>query len=432
MLRVPGPAITPAQALARLAGESTLLLLDACGAGRGYLAWGRHAAPVAWNSGDLAGWLHQLAGEDVSNQEPATGDARGSGWGGFAGGAFVQLDYDAGAVPRAWRISGWVEWDARGACEIVARDASQTAAMASDLARPARAIAAPALLSALTPAWDAAEHGRRVERIRALIARGDIYQANLTLPFIATIAERSDLDIATYIRLTAKSPAPFSAFLRAPSPVDSDIQGDLGGSIVSHSPECFLRVRGERVESLPIKGTRARIQGAEARVRAELLASAKDRAELAMIVDLVRNDLGRVARPGSVVVEDAARVLDLPYAHHLVATVTATLREGLAAGDALASAFPAGSITGAPKIRAMQVIEELESGPRGAYCGVFGWIGPRGCDLAVAIRTLIVGERTVRVHAGGGIIADSDPTREWDEVRTKARAMARALGTELA
>lgn len=429
MLRVPGPALAPAQALGRLADESTLLLLDACGAGCSYLAWGRHAAPVAWNGGDLAAWLRGVAADGAASLDAladvADVDRRSEGWGGFTGGAFVQLDYDAGSAPRAWRVAAWAEWDASGGCQLVGTDESVVAELAHDLAREPRQIPPPVLLSPLSPAWDAAEHARRVERIRALIARGDIYQANLTLPFRADSAPGEHLDIAAFTRLTAQSPAPFSAFLRAPR------ADGPASTIVSHSPERFLRARGSRLESMPIKGTRARIAGAEPRVSAELLGSAKDRAELAMIVDLVRNDLGRVARPGSVTVVEAARVLDLPYAHHLVATVSATLRQELTVADAIASAFPAGSITGAPKIRAMQVIQDIESGPRGAYCGVFGWIGAGGCDLAVAIRTLIVGSRTVSVHAGGGIVADSDPLREWDEACTKAGAMARALGAPL-
>jgi para-aminobenzoate synthetase component 1 len=197
--------------------------------------------------------------------------------------------------------------------------------------------------------------------------------------------------------------------------------------VVSNSPECFLRQRGEVIVSEPIKGTRRRVAGAEAATRSALLASAKDNAELTMIVDLVRNDLGRVARPGSVAVL-AGGIMDLPYVHHLVGRIGAVLRPGQGLADAARAAFPAGSITGAPKIRAMQIIAALEAGPRGAYCGSFGWIGAGHADLAVAIRTLTVADDAVRLHAGGGIVADSDGAAEWDEVRAKAAAMAAALG----
>jgi anthranilate/para-aminobenzoate synthase component I len=220
-----------------------------------------------------------------------------------------------------------------------------------------------------------------------------------------------------FLRLLDASPAPFSALLR-----------DRQRSVISHSPELFLALGGRTLVSEPIKGTRRR-GGDEARARADLLSSPKDRAELAMIVDLVRNDLGRVAEPGSVQVVEAARVMDLPYAHHLVARIRARLRAGLGLGEALGAAFPAGSITGAPKVRAMQIIDQLEAGPRGPYCGAFGWIDRSGdAQLAVAIRTLVLEGDQVRLDAGGGIVADSDPEAEWQEVRTKAAGMAAALG----
>ena len=289
----------------------------------------------------------------------------------------------------------------------------------------------PALAGRLTGVWDAAGHRRRIERIHDYIVAGDIYQANLTMPFRGWLAPGDHRDLALFLALTGQSPAPFSAFFRG---------GDAGGrapeagnrSVISHSPECFLKLRGDRVASEPIKGTVRRVPSREAEIRAALLASAKDRAELAMIVDLVRNDLGRTAVPGSVVVAEPARVMDLPHVHHLVARVEARLRSDQTTADTIAAAFPAGSITGAPKIRAMQIIRELESGPRGPYCGVFGWLGANGdADLAVAIRTLAVTGDEVRLDAGGGIVADSDPAAEWDELRAKASAMARVLGMDL-
>jgi para-aminobenzoate synthetase component 1 len=256
-----------------------------------------------------------------------------------------------------------------------------------------------------------------VERIREYIAAGDIYQANLTLPFAAELAGGADADLACYLALRARSDAGFGAFLR-----------HGGRAVVSHSPECFLAADGRHLVSRPIKGTRRREPGREPLVRAELLGSAKDRAELAMIVDLVRNDLGRVAAAGSVRVAEAAGILDLEYVHHLEATVTADLPEEVGLRSCLAATFPAGSITGAPKIRAMEILAELESGPRGPYCGTFGWVAsPRHFALAVAIRTMVVSRGRARFDAGGGIVSDSDGEAEWDEAKAKAAMMAAAL-----
>ena len=181
--------------------------------------------------------------------------------------------------------------------------------------------------------------------------------------------------------------------------------------------------------SRPIKGTRPRRAGTDAAMREALLASDKERAELAMIVDLVRNDLGRTATPGSVRVETPARVLDLPYVHHLCADIHATSTADPAAR--IAAAFPPGSVTGCPKSKALELIAQHEAGPRGAYCGAFGWIGPDGGELAVAIRTAVIDGATLRLHAGGGITAGSDPAAEWDEVRAKLSGLATVLGVEL-
>lgn len=204
-----------------------------------------------------------------------------------------------------------------------------------------------------------------------------------------------------------------------------------GREIISHSPELFLNQRGRQVVSEPIKGTRRRVPGHEAAVRTELLQAGKDNAELAMIVDLVRNDLGRIATPGTVHVRDRLAVMDLPYVHHLYAAVTAELLPGHNLPDLLAAAFPAGSITGAPKIKAMEILQELEVAERGPYCGSIGWWGSDACCLSVAIRTMVVEQGTVRFDAGGGIVADSDPAAEWQEVLAKAGPMAAACGARL-
>jgi para-aminobenzoate synthetase component I len=214
------------------------------------------------------------------------------------------------------------------------------------------------------------------------------------------------------------SAAPFAGFFRSPG----------RPSVISHSPECFLAQRGRRVISVPIKGTRRRLPGREQETRAALASAPKDNAELAMIVDLVRNDLGRVAIPGSVQVVDHGHLIDLSHVHHRAARIEATLTSERSLRDVVAAAFPAGSITGAPKLRAMQILRELEGGSRGAYCGAFGWMNSHSADLAVAIRTASITDNLLSFHAGGGIVWDSEARAEWDEVHAKAAGFAHAIG----
>jgi len=353
--------------------------------------------------------------------EPA--EAAGGAWSGrFRGGWFIQLDYEFPHIPATcWRVDAYAAWDPAGQLRLHARERAGLEALVAGLARPPRMLADARLASALAPSWPPAGHGARCEAIRGYIAAGDIYQANLTVAFSASLQPGPDNDLALFLALAGASPAPFAALLRMP-----------GRSIISHSPECFLAIAGGVIASEPIKGTCRRIAGRESESRAGLLASPKDRAELAMIVDLVRNDLGRIALPGSVRVAEPARILDLPYVHHLVARIEARLRPGVALRDILGATFPAGSITGAPKRRAMSIIRELEGRPRGPYCGAFGWISDHGdAELAVAIRTLVMSGDSIQLAAGGGIVADSDAAAEWDELCAKAVAMARALGATL-
>jgi aminodeoxychorismate synthase component I len=249
------------------------------------------------------------------------------------------------------------------------------------------------------------------------IAAGDIYQVNLSQRFSAPYGGEA---MALYERLRRQSPAPFAAYL------------DLGEAVVlSASPERFLRVAGRELETRPIKGTRPRggTPEEDRRLAAELLASPKDRAELVMIVDLERNDLGRVSEYGSVHVPELVRLEAHPTVFHLVATVRGRLRPELSAVDALRACFPGGSITGAPKIRAMQIIEELEPTHRGFYTGAIGYLGWDGCaDLNIAIRTIVLIDRHAHFQVGGGIVADSDPCAEYEETLHKGRALMRALG----
>jgi para-aminobenzoate synthetase component 1 len=254
-----------------------------------------------------------------------------------------------------------------------------------------------------------AGYRQRLDRIARYIRDGDVYQVNLAQRFSATY----DGDpIALYRRLGERSSGPFSAFLDLPF-----------GQVLSVSPERFLQVREGRVETRPIKGTRPRHAdpATDAAAIAELCASGKDQAENVMIVDLLRNDLGRCCRIGSVSVPTLFGVESFASVHHLVSTVTGELDEARDVLDLLRGAFPGGSITGAPKLRAMQIIEELEPHRRGAYCGAIGYIGFDGAtDLNIAIRTAMLRDGRVDFWAGGGIVADSDAGQEYAETLAKA------------
>ncbi len=255
-----------------------------------------------------------------------------------------------------------------------------------------------------------------IARIKAYIASGDVYQVNLTQRFSTPLPCPP---FALYERLRARSAAPFASYLNF-GPVQ----------IASSSPERFLRIHGRHVETRPIKGTRRRDAApvADTRLAAELLASPKDRAELLMIVDLERNDLGRVCEYGSVRVDDLWHLESHPTVHHLVANVSGTLRPDCDAIDCLRATFPGGSITGAPKIRAMQIIDELEPHRRHLYTGAIGYLGFDGdCDLNIAIRTLTCTGGHAYYSVGGGIVWDSDPAAEYQETLDKGRALHEAL-----
>jgi para-aminobenzoate synthetase component 1 len=264
----------------------------------------------------------------------------------------------------------------------------------------------------------------RVEAIREAIAQGELYQANLARRLEARFAGSP---WPLYRRLRTGDPALFSAYL--------DLGTAPGGgprAILSASPEPFLSVSADgRVATDPIKGTRprGRTRVEDRALARELLASAKDQAENVMIVDVLRNDLGRVARPGSVRVPRLCRLERTAAVQHLVSTVTARLTPGRDPFDLLRAAFPGGSVTGAPKIRAMELIERLEPVRRGPYTGAVGWIGPDGAmSTSIAIRTLVADGRRLTLHVGGGITWRSDPAAEWDETVAKARGPLSAIG----
>lgn len=263
---------------------------------------------------------------------------------------------------------------------------------------------------------DEARYASAFERIKHYLKEGDCYQVNLTQRFSAPCRGNP---WAAYLKLRALNAAPFSGYLNL-----GEVQ------ILSSSPERFLKVRDGVVETKPIKGTRPRKADAleDRRQISELANSQKDRAENVMIVDLLRNDIGKTCKTGSVKVPKLFDVESYATVHHLVSTVTGELAPGRHALDLLRSCFPGGSITGAPKIRAMEVIEELEPNRRGVYCGTIGYIGFDGnMDINIAIRTMVHSAGTIRFWAGGGIVNDSVMVDEYQECFDKAAALLRLL-----
>ncbi|MCC6765541.1 MAG: aminodeoxychorismate synthase component I [Deltaproteobacteria bacterium] len=360
-------------------------------------------------AGGVVAALAYEARHAIERAAPAPGEAVDAPR--LAGGVYDwALSYDHRA--RRWRLASW-HLDARALAAV----AEEIRDAARDAARSARPAVLPTHASAVVAGRDADAYAARVARIREYIAAGDVYQVNLTDRFTIRLPAPP---VDVYERLRATQSVPFGAYL------------DLGVErVLSGSPELFLRRRGERVTTCPIKGTRPRgaTAAGDAALAADLARDPKERAEHVMIVDLERNDLGRVCRTGSVAVERLAAGVPFATVQHLVSTVSGRLRPAVATSDLLRATFPSGSITGAPKIRAMEIIAEIEGAPRGFYTGAVGWIDASGdCDLNVAIRTAVARGETLAYHAGGGIVADSRAEREYAELHLKAAAFFRALG----
>jgi para-aminobenzoate synthetase component 1 len=296
--------------------------------------------------------------------------------------------------------------------------------------RLAEAIAAPAAsvdaaAGRFDQVWEDARYLSAASRAVDYVRAGDVFQVNLSHPFRGVLPGR-DGPFRMIRRLAEQSPAAFSAYLRI----------DAERTVITNSPERFVSVQADgRVETRPIKGTRARQADpdGDARAAAALAASEKDRAENLMIVDLMRNDIARVCTPGSVRAPDLFKVESFANVHHLVSTVTGQLAPGRDVFDLIAAGFPPGSITGAPKVRAMEIIAELEGESRGPYCGALGWIGADGAaDLNVMIRTAACVKNAsgwaAEVRSGGAIVIDSKPDEELEETRAKAGALFKAAG----
>jgi len=387
-------------------------------------------APVVWLDGPGDRALIAWAPREVVTRGDWVAAGRALHRPGAGGGVLGFVGYGAGhhaeAVPReapvpegeCWlgRFDGLLRYDGRrwaatgsSTFQARARAALHAASDAGALRPPPPPPRRP--LSTV----DRSDWMEGVEQILAWLRAGDAYQVNLTRP---VWVEGVDDAFACYRRLRRRSPAAHGAWL------------DLGeAQVLSNSPELLLEVEGAQLVSEPIKGTRPRSTDPredEALGRA-LLAASKDSAELTMIVDLVRNDLGRVAVPGSVV-PGPRQLTSHATVHHTSRRVTATLRPDLDRWDALAACFPPGSVTGAPKVRATQRIAQLEAHPRGVYCGTIGaFLDDGGGAWSVAIRTGVVHGGRARFHVGGGIVVDSDPADEWEETEHKAAALRAAF-----
>ena len=281
-------------------------------------------------------------------------------------------------------------------------------------------VAPPSTPFALTSAWRSnmsrQQYGEKFRQVQAYLRSGDCYQVNLAQRFQATY--QGD-EWSAFVRLNRANRAPFSAFLRF-----------ADGAILSLSPERFIQLQQRQIQTRPIKGTLPRLEDpqADAAQALKLANSPKDRAENLMIVDLMRNDIGRVATPGSVRVPELFVVEPFPAVHHLVSTITAELPAALHASDLLRAAFPGGSITGAPKVRAMEIIDELEPHRRNAWCGSIGYLSACGnMDTSITIRTVTATGGTLYCSAGGGLVADSNEDAEYQETFDKVNRILHQL-----
>jgi para-aminobenzoate synthetase component 1 len=422
---IPAPVMEPGEALLRLSrGERPFLLeggVDADGLGRYSLCGCDPTDGLVWRRGDAGDPLALL---EAAQRRWSAGPVDDGPWPLSVGYLSYDLarevlarapltavddlglpEVDFARYPAVWRLDR-----ATGKAAVLSHDGAAAERLLQRLYRAAPPLP-PLRLGA--PRWVISdeEYRRRVERVLEYLRAGDCYQVNLS----HRLAAECDGALALYLRLAR---APLGAYLRTEA-----------CELLSNTPELFLRQRGAQVQTRPIKGTRRRADGEDdARLAAELDQSAKDAAEHLMIVDLERNDLGRVAEIGSVRVEGFKRRLELPTVHHLVSTVAARLRPGVGLAELLSALLPGGSVTGAPKLRAVEIIDELEGVVRGPYCGAIGWLGPPGrLDLALAIRTAVVRAGELILSVGGGIVADSNPAEELEETRVKAEAFLRAM-----
>ncbi|HEY2037332.1 MAG TPA: aminodeoxychorismate synthase component I [Steroidobacteraceae bacterium] len=387
-------------------------------------------------TGSFLGALERwVAGEPAGEQRPDLP---------FAGGWAVFLGYELAAeieprlaLPRARDALGWQAFALRVPCALIHDSlsgkvraiaeegaAKALATIESDVREVARtgydgpAMLPPPAVARLLEEEPTA-YLERVRRGKEYIRAGDIYQTNLSRRWRVELRDEPDVG-RLYERLRAVNPAPFAALAQW-----------RGGAVLSSSPERLVRVADRHIETRPIAGTRprSRLPGEDALEMAALVAHPKERAEHIMLIDLERNDLGRVCEPGTVRVEELMSIESYAHVHHIVSNVTGMLRPDVTLVEALRAVFPGGTITGCPKFRCMQIIAELEGEGRGAYTGSLGLLGRDGrMDFNILIRTMTLAGRALEFRAGAGIVADSDPERELEECRAKARGLLAAFG----
>ncbi len=359
----------------------------------------------------------------------------------FSGGWFLLLGYElAGQVEPVLRLplaqgsglpvacavrvpAAVIRDHVDDGCWLVAEadEPDLLAAMAEDLRAGGSSAARPGprtgLLAGVMEEDDPARYLRGVERIQDYIVAGDVFQVNLSRDWRGTLRALPALDAELYARLRRANPAPFAALCA---------MDDWG--VISSSPERLVSVRGDVVETRPIAGTLAREAGSESALTRHLLRHPKERAEHIMLIDLERNDLGRICRPGTVEVDELLVLESYAYVHHLVSNVRGLKRAEVTPGEVIRAVFPGGTITGCPKVRCMEIIAELEGRPRQAYTGALGYVNRDGSlDFNILIRTMVRERDTLILRAGAGIVADSVPLRELEETRAKARGMLAAL-----
>jgi anthranilate synthase component 1 len=399
-------------------GERLCLLadgrLEGPGEGAGFCArldhwWRRErgsAPPVPWPF--AGGWLLYLGYELAGEVEPT----------------LVLPPSPLPVVACAWRMRAALihdHWTGQivASAEPGAENTAERLEASYRDARPSKADASPARLAGDLLEDDPAAYLAACGRALEHIAAGDVYQANLARAWRGSLPGALDA-AGLYARLRIANPGAFAAIAALP-----DV------TLLSSSPERLVRVQGRRIDTRPIAGTRPRRGAGDSAAIAELTSSPKERAEHVMLIDLERNDLGRLCEAGSVSVDEFMVVESYAHVHHIVSNVSGRLRADVEPGGVIRALFPGGTITGCPKVRCMQLIGDLEGVGRGAYTGSLGYLALDGSlDLNILIRTMTLTNEGIEFRAGAGIVADSDPVRELEETRAKARGLLRALGHE--
>jgi anthranilate synthase component 1 len=359
----------------------------------------------------------------------------------FAGGWFLYLGYELAAeveptlelpvgsrpIAIAWRMHGAVVFDRHAGTAWLAAEAAHAERLEAELKRDLEMLGSDrthsesqgAVIELPLDEEPPERYLAGVESALEAIARGDVYQANLSRRWRARLARGVDAS-TVYRRLRRANPAPFAGIAHLP-----------GFSVLSSSPERLMRIENGSASTRPIAGTRPRGQTrtSDESLRTELRLNEKEQAEHVMLVDLERNDLGRICRAGTVRVDEYMTIESYAHVHHIVSNVRGELRDDVTPGQAIAAVFPGGTITGCPKIRCIQLLAELEREPREAYTGSMGYLRLDGdLDLNILIRTIMVMGNALEFRTGAGIVADSRPTAELEETRAKARGLLRALG----